>query len=241
MEVHAILGKSPALLGKMIFSVPLKKLILYVDNKNSAKRQVKHFRNLYANFNPESEFPVTQFIEIPSLDDRSSLADVTLKMSQILQEKEHKSGDSVLFYSGTLPHLMVLFSSLNIGNIMSFSNGEFTIEGSSPASYQSVEFEVDEFFSIHGIKFSVSDGKINLRYKDIDLEVPKTLEEIYLVIISFKWKSFSNSSRNRKEFTSFVLNLRTIIGAHSSRNIVENSVLQNWLKHIEFPFMEEEE
>ncbi len=244
MEVHAILGKSPALLGKMIFSVPLKKIILYVDNKNSAECQVKHFRNLYANFNPESEFPVTQFIEIPSLDDRSSLADVTLKMSQILQEKEHKSGDSVLFYSGTLPHLMVLFSSLNIGNIMSFSNGEFTIEGSSPASYQSVEFEVDEFFSIHGIKFSVSDGKINLRYKDIDLEVPKTLEEIYLDnqgILSFKWKSFSNSSKNRKEFTSFVLNLRTIIGAHSSRNIVENSVLQNWLKHIEFPFMEEEE
>ena len=110
MEVHAILGKSPALIGKMIFSVPLKKIVLYVDNKNFAKRQVKRFRNLYANFNPELEFPVTQFIEIPSLDDRSSLADVALKMSQILQEKEYKNGDSVLFYSGTLPHLMVLFS-----------------------------------------------------------------------------------------------------------------------------------
>ena len=80
-------------------------------------------------------------------------------MSQILQEKEHKSGDSVLFYSGTLPHLMVLFSSLNIGNIMSFSNGEFTIEGSSPASYQSVEFEVDEFFQFMASSFQSVMGK----------------------------------------------------------------------------------
>ena len=243
MEVHAILGKSPALLGKMIFSVPLEKIVLYVEDKTVAKKQMKRFRNLYDKFNPDSDFPLTQYIVIPRLDDRSSLADVTLKMSQILQENQNLEGDKVLFYSGTLPHLMVLFSSLNIANIMSFSNGDFTIEGSSPATYHSVEFEVDDFFTIHGVTFSVSEGKIKLTYRDKDLKIPPTLEGISLDdqgILCFNWKPCSNS-RKRKEFTTFVLNLRTIIGNHSSRNVVENSVLQNWLKHIEFPFMEEEE
>jgi hypothetical protein len=244
MHIHAVMGKSPGLLAKMLFAIEeINKLTLYTNNKKRSKKDLSYIRTEFKLRYPHRIFPYITYIHIPKLDDSSSLSQVFKQMNELCKTQLKVDKNAVLFYSGTIPHLMALMSSLKFSNIMTYTQNFFVITGSQSSHFSAPIFDYHDFLAVHGLSHNHENHEIKKSDNQYPIRIPETLDAIEMNEegkLLFKWGKVK-TSRQRKEFILFVHEIRNVIGAHASKHIVDNPVLINWLKHVDLPFMEEEE
>ena len=235
MRLHAIAGFSTVLLLKAMKAQKYSEVVIYTSKKDELNRTLSKVGGL----------PPLAFIEIPHLDDFHSTEDYAANFRLRLALLKDVDEDDILFYSGTPLAVSFLFMARNFKSYMSYNSADevFVCQGViNDVIRDRFLPSLHELLRIHGLKHK--GAPINeLRTIGSPRKQPIIqFEDIKIVgsIIEITMAR-PHTSGMRKKAMHQIFNLRSIIGAHSMKIIVEDPILSEWVNGIYTPWAGEEE
>ena len=234
MNLHFVQGKSIPLWCKAILSHPWTTIRLYTEDVAGAREILN---NLYG----KQDFKNVELIKIPLLNELISLENYCFEFEKSLSHLTKAGEDEVLFYSGTMPQISILVTKLGYKSIMKYNSGVFEIEGVIQKTFDECEFNITDFFRVHG--YSMTRTSAKTEFLDSSRGVlfsSNIIDDLHLSNfgkIVLHWAKPTTSGK-RKKTVKEILELIELFGSHALEHVVDDSVIEQWLKNINTPFFE---
>ena len=238
MRLHAVLGYSTVTLANALLCTDWDQIILYSPSKKMAKDIVSRITKSMAGTKFSKKLN-PQIVEIPALDENTSISEMLAGTGHILSARPKTDTDHVLLYTGTVPHLIQIIKMLDIQTVLTVRGGKLSLEGFHNASWDMIPFDVDQFLLLHGLE--IKRNKIQgdnmppidtLKFFDgMNMDSGK---------LHLHWKK-PKSSNFKKHIARMILDLRLHLGRHTMVHHIDDELMRMWIKNSEFPLELNEE
>jgi len=234
VNLHFVQGKSTPLWCKAILSHPWTTIRIYTEDVSGAQE-------ILDNLHGKQDFKDVELIKIPLLNELISLENYCFKFEKSLSHLPEAREDDILFYSGTMPQISILVTKLGYKSIMKYNSGAFEIEGVIQKNFDECEFKITDFFRVHGYSMTRTSAKTELLDTKRNVLFSSTIiDGLHLSNfgkIVLQWAKPTTSGK-RKKTVYDILELIELLGSHALEHVVDDSVIEQWLKNINTPFFE---